>query len=133
MMGRLLMTTYPNTDHTTSSSLLERTTLASIEDDIANEHSNDTEQVFYWINRYPVTYGFFGLNVILILVHIGIIALNSCMITAIRRSRKAEEPGGHCLISKSLSQFNLVVLRKCICLISKSQSRLNPYFFVSVL
>ena len=102
MMGRLLMTTYPNTEHTTSSSLLERTTSASIEDDIANEHSNDTEQVFYWINRYPVTYGFFGLNVILILVHIGIIALNSCMITAIRRSRKAEEPGAHCLISKSL-------------------------------
>ena len=120
------MTTYLNTEHTTSSSLLERTTSASIEDDIANKHSNDTEQVFYWINRYPVTYGFFGLNVILILVHIGIIALNSCMITAIRRSRKAEEPGGHCLISKSLSQFNLVVLRKCICLISKSQSMLNP-------
>lgn len=98
-MGRLLMETITTSGNGTASSLLSDITTTRLTDAV-NGYSNDTEGVFYWINRYPVTYGFFGLNIIIILVHIGIIALNSCMIAAIRRSRKAEEPCGHCLISK---------------------------------
>lgn len=56
--------------------------------------------VIYWANGYPLKYSVFAVNLTIILVHIGIAALNGLMIEAIRRSRQVEEPAGHCLISE---------------------------------
>ncbi|XP_067948614.1 uncharacterized protein [Watersipora subatra] len=57
--------------------------------------------IFYTVYDIPITYAYFSLNVVMIVIHIGIIALNSCMIAAIRRTRKIGDPSGHCLIGLS--------------------------------
>lgn len=70
--------------------------------DLNSTEDEEASNVFYVRNGTPVTYTYFTLNVAMIVIHIGIIVLNTCMIEAIRKSRKVEEPCGHCLISKCL-------------------------------
>ena len=71
-----------------------------IADVLMNTTKESDSNIFYIVNNTPVTYTYFIINIIMIIVHIGIIILNSCMIEAIRRSRKIEEPAGHCLIGE---------------------------------
>lgn len=67
---------------------------------LSPNYTEDRTDVFYVANNTPITYTYFTINVVMIVIHVGIIALNSCMIAAIRQSKKIEDPCGHCLISK---------------------------------
>lgn len=63
---------------------------------------SDYSGVFYYVRGHPVTYAFFSISILTIVLHLGIACLNIIMIAALRRSRKGREPTGHCLIGKSL-------------------------------
>lgn len=62
--------------------------------------SDPSINLFYCVRGFAVTYGFFATNLFMVVIHILIIWLNVLMIIALSRSRKREDPGGHCLICK---------------------------------
>lgn len=66
----------------------------------ADTEISKNSDIFYRINNGDVTYTYFGLNLMMIVVHLLILILNSIIIRAIQQSRRIQEPSGHCFIGK---------------------------------
>jgi len=102
-------TKLPSIPNNNNSRIYATTPIEDVTEQMDTKVEEDIVNAVYWVNNFPVTVGFLITNVVIILVHIGMILLNSSLIAALRRSRKGQEPNGHALISKSFLPIDCLI------------------------